>query len=66
MESNGVDEVMIVTGDLKRSRAMTDDGEEKFNDGIMSATDKICCMFNLINVIIFHKCTFKKMRQEHV
>lgn len=44
MESNGVDEVMIFTGDLKRSRAMTDDGKEKFNDGIMSATDKICCM----------------------
>lgn len=44
MESNGVDEVMIFTGDLKRSRAMTDDGKEKFNDGIMSAADKICCM----------------------
>lgn len=44
MESNGVDEVMIFTGDLKRSRAMTDGGKEKFNDGIMSATDK---MFNV-------------------
>lgn len=41
MESNGVDEVMIFIGDLKRIRAMTDGGREKFNDGIMSATDKI-------------------------